>query len=446
MRFVAGDRSETRPTSGWARAVRTAGLPNRIVGLALFCILSCGLLASVLVNLNWRGYANGDGAVYLSVGRLLTKGYIPYRDVWDHKPPVIFLIAAAGYSITPNSPIGADLLFLVLLAACGAAWVRIYSVRFGATPLSAAAVALTAFSVLLATNTDWMLMTEAMAFICSSFALFFVTRTGGNWSAFFAGLFIALASLSKQQIVFDGLAVAALLIWTCPWRRWGFAALGGASAYASIILVLAHWGCLREAWECFLFNFQYAGHRRFFAPGSGASFLVPLLLLSAGLACRYILGRKPADRRPYPYLGVLLWFCGAFAVATGGHQHPMVLLWAPTMFAVGMASPMLNSALAEKYGVGWVWHVLAEGAGKIGRVGMTLAAIAGLGVCGVAWMYTVQHRYEAMRSVEQFSAIRELEALLARRVPSSVERLHRDFYEDAGALADSLNRTAGEGQ
>jgi hypothetical protein len=95
-----------------------------------------------LCNLNWRGYTNGDSAVYLSVGRRLARGYVPYLDVWDHKPPVIFLVAAIGYTITPNSPIGADLSFLALMAACAGAQVRIYRERFGATSLTAAATAL----------------------------------------------------------------------------------------------------------------------------------------------------------------------------------------------------------------------------------------------------------------------------------------------------------------
>src|SRR6185436_9663106 len=44
-----------------------------------------------------------DSGVFLYVGWRLLTGDVPYRDVWDHKPPLIYFINGLGLSITPDS-------------------------------------------------------------------------------------------------------------------------------------------------------------------------------------------------------------------------------------------------------------------------------------------------------------------------------------------------------
>jgi len=59
------------------------------IALLVFAIL---LPESPLYKL----YLERDSGVFHYVGWLITQGKIPYRDVWDHKPPVIFFINALG--------------------------------------------------------------------------------------------------------------------------------------------------------------------------------------------------------------------------------------------------------------------------------------------------------------------------------------------------------------
>src|ERR1044071_9246058 len=44
-----------------------------------------------------------DSGVFLYVGWRLLNGDIPYRDVWDHKPPLIYFVDALGIALTPGS-------------------------------------------------------------------------------------------------------------------------------------------------------------------------------------------------------------------------------------------------------------------------------------------------------------------------------------------------------
>ena len=47
-----------------------------------------------------------DSGVFLYVGWRLLKGDIPYRDVWDHKPPLIYFVDALGLLLSPQSLVG----------------------------------------------------------------------------------------------------------------------------------------------------------------------------------------------------------------------------------------------------------------------------------------------------------------------------------------------------
>ncbi len=44
-----------------------------------------------------------DSGVFLYVGWRMLNGDVPYRDVWDHKPPLIYFVDAIGLALTPNS-------------------------------------------------------------------------------------------------------------------------------------------------------------------------------------------------------------------------------------------------------------------------------------------------------------------------------------------------------
>lgn len=48
-------------------------------------------------------FAFRDSGVFLYVGWRILNGEIPYVDIWDHKPPVIFYINALGLLLTSNS-------------------------------------------------------------------------------------------------------------------------------------------------------------------------------------------------------------------------------------------------------------------------------------------------------------------------------------------------------
>lgn len=67
-----------------------------------------------------------DSAVFQYVGQQLLRGEIPYRDIWDHKPPVIYFINAIGAFLSPHSGWGIWLLqYIAVLSAAGVGFVTL---------------------------------------------------------------------------------------------------------------------------------------------------------------------------------------------------------------------------------------------------------------------------------------------------------------------------------
>lgn len=83
--------------------------------LGLFCfICACGILlvcseCSPLYPYNQWGDAN----IYFTIGRGMTKGLMPYRDLVDHKGPLLYLLHMVGAWINSQSFLGVWLLELI---------------------------------------------------------------------------------------------------------------------------------------------------------------------------------------------------------------------------------------------------------------------------------------------------------------------------------------------
>src|SRR5512134_3348825 len=84
---------------------RKLGVHSKIRGIAIPAFVSLiGTLISLFPgNPNNATLVSRDSGVFLYVGWRLISGDIPYKDVWDHKPPLIYFVDALGLSITPDS-------------------------------------------------------------------------------------------------------------------------------------------------------------------------------------------------------------------------------------------------------------------------------------------------------------------------------------------------------
>lgn len=71
-----------------------------------------------------------DTSIYYSIGRGITQGYVPYRDMFDHKGPVVFFLYALGYLFTPDRFYGVYLLESLCFSGVLYAVYKIYRLYF----------------------------------------------------------------------------------------------------------------------------------------------------------------------------------------------------------------------------------------------------------------------------------------------------------------------------
>jgi 4-amino-4-deoxy-L-arabinose transferase-like glycosyltransferase len=96
----------------------TMHVGNRtLITVLLFLLSFAVVLPSAPV---FHALPHRDSGVFLYIGQQILEGQVPYRDVWDHKGPLIFYMNALGLALSGGSEWGVWVLQLFLL--CTAAY------------------------------------------------------------------------------------------------------------------------------------------------------------------------------------------------------------------------------------------------------------------------------------------------------------------------------------
>jgi hypothetical protein len=206
-----------------------------------------------------------DSGVFLYVGWRLINGDIPYKDVWDHKPPLIYFLNALGLTLTPDSLWGVwAIQFLFIFLAIF--WVyKTLDKEFGIIPAIASIIILTSglLNVMEEGN-----VTEEYALVFQSLCLWLFTKAKDNnypyRNSFWIGLCGGLAFYFKQTTIGVWLAYGVLLtLIRFRQRKWpvrDFLYLTAGWLIPVIVFVIYFYfnGALRDFWEqAFAYNFLY---------------------------------------------------------------------------------------------------------------------------------------------------------------------------------------------
>jgi hypothetical protein len=104
-------------------------------------IAQAALIAALLVIVfaqwtprHFHSFSIFDSGIFLYVGEQLRQGYRLYRDVWDHKPPIIFLVNEIGLMFGGGSPAGVLLLDFIFCLIFFLAAHRAMRQLFGSAP------------------------------------------------------------------------------------------------------------------------------------------------------------------------------------------------------------------------------------------------------------------------------------------------------------------------
>jgi hypothetical protein len=212
-----------------------------------------------------------DSGVFLYVGWRVLNGAIPYLQVWDHKPPVIYYLNALGLALTPDSTWGVWMVEVASLTLAAAFGFYLFKRLYGLFPAIFISFLwlFSAFYLLSGGN----LTTEyALPF---QFALLWLFLRAENaprygWYGFALGAVTSLLFFTRQNEVAIAIAIGLYLLINRlsrrEFRRLANDALpilaGGLTVTALILGYFAVKGAIPAFWDtAFIYNFFYAEER-----------------------------------------------------------------------------------------------------------------------------------------------------------------------------------------
>jgi 4-amino-4-deoxy-L-arabinose transferase-like glycosyltransferase len=207
-----------------------------------------------------------DSSIFLYFGQAIREGKTVYRDVYDHKPPLIFYTDALGLTLGNGSRWGVWAIELVSVAAAGLLGFKMLRRSFGVFP---ALVGIAGFLVNLTFFHEGGNLTEEYALPFQFLAIFLLvwmeTRNKRpGWLPFWIGVALGLASSYKQPlaggIVGIGIVMLAVRLSRRNWRGmldFVWLGLGGLAVWGVWFVVFAAQGALADLWEAaFAYNFS----------------------------------------------------------------------------------------------------------------------------------------------------------------------------------------------
>ena len=173
-----------------------------------------------------------DSGVFLYVGWRLLNGDVPYRDVWDHKPPLIYIVDAFGIILSPKTLWGVWLLQFLFLFFTLFFLYKALDESLGTLSAVIGVIVLTSglLTILDQGNVteEYALLFQALCFwlsgkaikynyplkaifwigLCGGFAFYFKQTTIGIWIAF--AVFLIWFRFSRKESPLFGLIILSL--------------------------------------------------------------------------------------------------------------------------------------------------------------------------------------------------------------------------------------------
>jgi len=306
----------------------------------VFVILLCAI--PVLLYLPFLGTPfERDEGVYATIAQGVLDGKVPYRDLFDNKPPLVYAWYSASFLLFGESVIAPRLLASLCLSATALA---VYHQARLVLPKGAASIAAILFAI--STGLPWVALhanTEAYMLLplMSSLMFFTLGMKDGRLRWFFiAGLFAGLAIMTKQVAMWNLLALAMVaLVWhrrtaETHWRAiaptfWLFA--GTLLSLGVVALPFALTGALDDFLYANLsYNWVYVGFLsmadRVANAGYGMLFfcVVAAPFVAGALAGLFVIWKRRGSVTDYV---LLLWaLASAIGVASGGRFFPHYFL------------------------------------------------------------------------------------------------------------------------
>jgi hypothetical protein len=178
----------------------------------------CPVILLALAIDVWRmtavhAFDGRDQQIYAAVAHFWNNGLIPYRDVYDFKPPLIYVVMRIAFALWGY---GAEGLYHIAAIACTVGVLGLYAgLRAARLPIAALVSSVALFTLLIA-NPFLGFMPNTEMFVAAMAALALGCAEGQHryrWLAPVAGVAYALTALAKQPGALLGLPLLVQILW-----------------------------------------------------------------------------------------------------------------------------------------------------------------------------------------------------------------------------------------
>ena len=315
----------------------------------LFCLLITAIAAVQLslFPLNTY-YGDIDPSVFMYIGKMMHKGYIPYTQLFDHKGPLLYFIQYLGFLLSPNSYVGIWLIECVNLFVTVLFLHRIASLLSKDVSVQYLAVFATVVvcSIRCFISEAGNLAEEfALPWIASSLYIFLKYFKTGKYrfhEIVLLGLgFAAVCLLRLNMVAVWAFFLPVIVVQLLFKKRFsdlgiciGGFVLGILILFLPTLLYALQTGCLKAMIECYIgFNFSYSDVR--WLMRIECAFLLMSILEPGVFAA--LLSLLPNLKNPLFWLhafytGITLIFCSLSG--RGYHHYAIILIPTLTPFFV----------------------------------------------------------------------------------------------------------------
>ena len=218
-----------------------------------------------------KTYTYTDSSVFLYIGKMMQQGLVPYRDLFDHKGILLYLIQYAGLQICPDGFFGVWILEVVHMFAT--VWFLFKLSGLFTEDKMIRYLSVIAVAVMCGMNTyEGGNFTEeyALPWIAAALYIFlkyFKTNSYRFVEIVFLGVGAAVISLLRVNMVTVWIALMPLVIIQMLFRKEfrdlfscvGAFCAGVFAVYLPMLCYLLITGCFQDFIDCYLvFNFAYS--------------------------------------------------------------------------------------------------------------------------------------------------------------------------------------------
>ena len=224
-------------------------------------LLTCCIVFSLPTSPLWNslGY---DKEIFQYIGMAISKGLVPYIDVFDHKPPVIFMLNYLGYLLTPSSTWG---IFIIINLIGFTSALFVYKITQYVTSNKWIAIILSIYFIGLNNQLEILMggnyTRQVTEFLTIFLAYILFTKNRSNTNSFLMGSILSTIFFTQQnEIISSSILVFAYILLDKKdihhiIKRLLWVTIGAFFVFTAMGFIIYQWGNFHEFIDqAFLFN------------------------------------------------------------------------------------------------------------------------------------------------------------------------------------------------